>query len=186
MKLVQIIFFIAFMQTLSSCQIAESETYLIPENFMGKVRIIFNQNGKTYKYRDWNKKDTFYTSKVGVSKSYENGRRIYKIPSDGILLTQFSENDGFYNRQYYSVDSDGKRSALKIFEFRHFKMDSAGYVVDDKNLRGIFGDGTDGSIGNEQIFYQEFVVAKYNILDKILSSLSSDEFNSKVEKTLGL
>lgn len=179
-------YLLAFMQIFSSCQRAESETYLIPENFVGKVRIIFNQNGSTYKYRDWNKKDTFYTSKVGASKSYENGRRIYEIPSDGILLTQFSENGGFNDRQYYSVDSDGKRSALKVFEFKHFKMDSAGYVVDNENLRGIFGDGTGGSIGNEHIFYKEFVVAKYNLLDKILSSSSSDEFDSKVEKILGL
>ena len=139
MKQIPIFYFLAFIPLLSSCQRTEPETYLIPKDFIGKVRIIFNQNGSTYKYKDWNKKDTFYTSKVGASKSYENGRRIYEIPSDGILLTQFSENEGFYNRQYYSVDCDGKRSALKVFEFKHFKMDSAGYVVDDKNLRGILG-----------------------------------------------
>ena len=37
----------------------------------------------------------------------------------------------YIDRQYYSVDSEGKRTPLSIFEFKHFKKDSAEYIIND-------------------------------------------------------
>ena len=64
----------------------EPETYLIPKGFTGRVNVIFNQ-------------------KNGAAIKYENGRRIYEIPSNGILLTQIKDEYGIINHQYYYVDS---------------------------------------------------------------------------------
>jgi hypothetical protein len=50
----------------------ESETFLIPRNYRGRVRIIFNQ-------------------KCGETIKYEDKRRAYDIPNDGNLFTQFKD-----------------------------------------------------------------------------------------------
>jgi len=185
MKVILGLCLIFFVQMLSSCQRAEPETYLIPSSFTGRVQIIFNQNGIPYKYKNMYGKDTVYTPRLGEPIKYENGRRIYEIPLSGILLTQFKSNPGFIDTEYYSVDSNGKREPLEIFKFEHFKKDSAGYVVKDENQKGIFGNGTSGSIGNEHIPYQEFVVSDYKHLNGFLRMLNS-AFDERVEQVLNL
>ena len=51
----------------------EKETFLFPENLRGAVYIIYDQ-------------------KNGEPKVYENNRRLYQIPDNGILFTQFKPN----------------------------------------------------------------------------------------------
>ncbi|MDP4255061.1 MAG: hypothetical protein Q8938_13715, partial [Bacteroidota bacterium] len=66
------LYFAILMQTifLGSCiHKSEPETYLIPKGFQGRATIIFNQ-------------------KLGVPSKYENGRRVYEMPLNGILLSQ--------------------------------------------------------------------------------------------------
>ena len=46
-----------------------------------------------------------------------------------------------------------------------YKRDSTRWIVNDKSKKGIFGDGTSGSYGNEHIFFQDFIVSSYNSLD---------------------
>jgi hypothetical protein len=187
MKVMFGIYLIAFMQMLSSCyQKAEPETYLIPSNYTGEVNILFNQNGVTEKYKNEYGRDTVFVPELGAPVKYENGRRLYKISTDGILLTQFKENDGFIDRQYYSVENNGKRTPLEIFKFEHFKQDSAGYVVSDPNKKGIFGDGTSGSYGNMHIFFQDFTVGSYNQLDSFNAKEYRKHFDDKIEKITGL
>ena len=53
----------------------EKELYIIPNNYKGKIVIIFN-------------------IKDGDPRTYENGYRIYRIPENGVLFTQFSSNTG--------------------------------------------------------------------------------------------
>ena len=181
------IYLIAIMQILSSCgQKAEPETYLIPSNYTGEVNILFNQTGVPIKYKNEYGRDTMYIPKSGAPVKYENGRRLYEIPQDGILLTQFKENDGFIDRQYYSVGSNSKRTPLKVFKFEHFKQDSAGYIVDDPHEKGIFGDGTSGSYGNMNVFFQDFTVCSYNQLDSFNTKEYRRYFDDKIEKVTGI
>jgi hypothetical protein len=144
----------------------EPETYLIPKDFKGRVNVIFNQVN-------------------GQPKKYENGRRVYEIPMNGILLTQFKDEYGIINHQYYYVDSEGKRSALEIYKFEHFEKDSAGYVVTDKNKVGIFLDGTTGTYGNSDdkrsVKWQEFWVTSDNERKNIEPI---DSFESRVKKII--
>lgn len=72
----------------------EKETFLIPQNYSGNIYIIYNQ-------------------KNCVAKEYENDRRIYRIPDNGILLTQFEDEYGRVDQEYYFVDKVGKRTKLK-------------------------------------------------------------------------
>ncbi len=158
-----------YLMTLSSChQKAEPETYLLPNGFTGRVNIIFNQ-------------------KEGSEKKYEDGRRVYEIPSDGILLSQFTINDGFMDRKYYSVDGAGKRTELEVFKFEHFKKDSAGYVVNSKEQVGIFLDGTSGQYGNppNAVWWQEVLVCSSNNKDSFFTAQSKKEFEAKLTKKLG-
>jgi len=162
------IYLIAFMRLLSSCnQKAEPETYLIPSNFTGKVNILFDKE-------------------TGAAKEYDGKRRVYKIPSDGILITQIKTNDGFIDREYYSVNDTGKRTRLEVYMLDHSKRDTAEYIVGDKNKKGIFGDGTSGQYGNtgnsKSVQYQEFIVSSYNQLDSFYTTEYRKSFDSKIEK----
>lgn len=181
------IYLIVFMQLLSSCnQKAEQEIYLIPKDFKGEVHIFFNQNGVPVKFKNEYGRDTVYIPRIGEPVKYENESRVYEIPSDGILLTQFKTNDGFINRKYYSLESKGKRTALETFKFEHFDKGFAGYVVKDKNQKGIFGDGTSGSYGNMNIAFQDFTVCSYNELDSFNTKEYRRSFDSRIEKITGL
>lgn len=100
---------------------AEDATILIPENYVGPVLVIYNQDD-------------------GAEKEYKDGKRVYRIPENGILETQFSANYGVQNNDYYYVSSNGNKKKL------HF--------VRPKDVRGyepkisevvIFGTETVGS-----------------------------------------
>lgn len=171
---------------ISSCQRAEPETYLIPSEFKGKVQIIFNQNAIPVKYKNEYGRDTIYTPQLGNPIKYESGRRVYEIPSNGILLTQFKNNDGFIDRKYFLINGIGTRSPLEIFELEHYKQDSTRWAVNDKNKIGIFGDGTSGLYGNEQIIFQDFIVSSFNELDSFYTNKYQNNFNDKLEKITGL
>jgi hypothetical protein len=177
---------IAIMQMLlSSCyQKAEPETYLIPSDFTGRVEILFNQNGVSIEYKNEYGHDLYTWN--GKPSRYEDGRRVYEIPPDGILLTQFKNNDGFIDRRYFLVDANSNRTLLKIFELDHFKRDSTRWVVKDVNEKGIFGDGTCGSYGNMNIPYQYFIVSSRNGLDSFYTKEYESAFDTKIGKVTGL
>ncbi|RXK85818.1 DUF6843 domain-containing protein [Filimonas effusa] len=69
---------------LSSCgNSGEQEIIVVPKNFKGYIIIIFNQ-------------------KSGMSIKYEGKKRVYEIPPNGILKTQFAGNYGWREfAEYY-------------------------------------------------------------------------------------
>ncbi|HEY8400331.1 MAG TPA: hypothetical protein VIK89_03665 [Cytophagaceae bacterium] len=79
----------------SSCQKkSEDCIYIIPRDFEGNILIIFNQ-------------------KDGMDISYEDGKRVYKIDSTGVLKTQFVENYGVHQNFFYVVEENNKRIPLR-------------------------------------------------------------------------
>jgi hypothetical protein len=186
MKTILVIYLIALIQMLSACQKAEPETYLIPSAFKGKVNIIFNQNGIPVKYKNESESDIVYTPQMGIPVKYENGRRIYEIPSDGLLLTQFKDNYGVIDRQYYSVDSEGKRIPLEIFKYEYGSDGTIKWIVKDKNTKGVFLDGTSVSYGNMNIPAQEFIISSYTNLDSFYTKEYRNNFDDKLDKATGL
>jgi hypothetical protein len=144
------------------CKHPEAESYYIPEGFKGRVNIIFNQP-------------------KGMPPRYENGRRVYQVPTNGILLTQFKDEYGIVDHQYYYVDGKGNRKPLPIFSYEYNKDGTIKWVIKDQHEAGIFFDGTTGGYGNENIKYQEFRVSDYSSLD---SMESKDNFMKRVEQIL--
>lgn len=157
-----LILMFSIIQILVSCKNQpEPETYLIPQGFTGKVNIIFNQP-------------------TGKPAKYENGRRVYEVPSNGVLLTQFKDEEGIVNHEYYYVDSTGERTRLSIFS-------------DDEKEKatdvGVFRDGTVGIYGNsddpKSLSYQEFYIANGNNLDMYFTHQYQKDFDDKVRIVTG-
>jgi len=90
--------------TLYQLNKGEPETFLVSENFRGDFVV-------------------FYGESCGQEKVYENGRRIHRIPSDGILITRFEETKGFLDEKLYFVASNGSRTKIPQKELRDFNFE---------------------------------------------------------------
>lgn len=154
---------ILFMLVLSSCvpERSETEMYLIPDNYKGKVNIIFNQV-------------------KGQEIMYERGKRVYKIPENGILLTKAKPEYGFIQHEYYFVDSLDNRTPINILFDNH------------KNAKeiGIYRDGTVGTYGNsddaQNLKFQEFYVTDKKSLDQYFSTQYNNDFSKAVQQFTGI
>ena len=113
----------------SSCRNITYETILIPKGYTGDVIIIFNQKGK-------------------VKRKFEGKHKVYEIPKDGILLTEFKdEGKGFAYVDYFYVDSHGHRTKLDKYSIRNHEHEGL----------GVYG-GTIGVLGNNELPYYLFYV----------------------------
>lgn len=111
---------------------AENAKYRIPYGFKGQVFIFFNIED-------------------GAKREYKDGFRIYNIPPNGVLKTQFNPNYGYLsigNSKYVYVDSPNREYPLKV--------ESQDYRSKDPNEIYISG-GETGGIG-DKITYQTFIV----------------------------
>jgi hypothetical protein len=163
MKNMNLLSLILIFFNLFSChQGIEKEIYLIPSNFKGKVNVIFNQvNGEPVRYQD--------------------DVRIYEIPKDGILLTQFKEQEGFIKREYYYTDEANNKKPLKII------MD-----MEDVNSSeiSVFRDGTIGVYGNSNdknsLTYQEFYITDKMDFESYFSNDSIKDFTKRLQLKSGI
>ncbi|HEX2787718.1 MAG TPA: hypothetical protein VHP32_07420 [Ignavibacteria bacterium] len=72
----------------------EAEIYLIPKGYTGHIYLVHDlQNGDP--------------------EEYENGKRIYRIPSSGVLFTKFIDEPGIITNDFYYIDSTGNRTEIK-------------------------------------------------------------------------
>jgi len=85
------------------------ETFLIPTNFEGSFKIIYGEE-------------------CGINPPTENGRRILKIPTNGILIVQPEFESGIIDHEYYFIDGDGKRTTIEQYE---------NYSNGTKNISGV-------------------------------------------------
>lgn len=87
-------YYILLLLTITGCtQEAEDTIRLIPEGYTGSVLIIFKQED-------------------GKPREYEDGKRVYKIPDNGVLKTQFEPNYGVQTHQFFYVDKEGNRTEI--------------------------------------------------------------------------
>ncbi|MBZ9731609.1 hypothetical protein LB467_18130 [Salegentibacter sp. JZCK2] len=119
-----------------SCDTGEQEIIIAPRDYTGYIIVIFNQeDGKPVKY--------------------EGKKRIYEIPSDGVLKTQFNSNDGWsdYPEFYYEViDPEYKLPSNILTEIETLPMDT---IVGFK--------GATGSIRKNNYDDERVQFAKYYI-----------------------
>lgn len=97
----------------------EKEKHIIPKELIGS-QIIIN-----------------YNQEKGEKKKYENGRRVYEIPSNGILNTKFKPNFGWYDEsgmEFYLIDGD----SLKLLPW-NYNSDTTDFFLNNKGSIGIMG-----------------------------------------------
>lgn len=154
-----------------SCQQPKPADFIIPKGYSGRVAVVFEQ-------------------KQGEKPKYLNGRRIYEIPSDGILLTQFNAEYGFVDYRYFLLDSNEKLIPLPIYEYDHNNDGTIKYLVEDKEQTGIFGHGTsiaytDPTSGPSNILCNqpglEFFVSSFNGMDTVESM---EHFDQRVDSLI--
>lgn len=150
---------------LLSCEeYAEPETFLIPENYTGAVVVVFNQ-------------------KDGVTKEYKEDRRIYRIPKNGVLYTQFSPVDGLLDEKFYYADEKYKKSSeLTRIDFEKNPKKDANYILDQYD--GGFSIFPEGGIKQGNSSDYPSVNWVYFTIGKVTSSKDSLRrvANSKIEK----
>jgi len=81
---------------LISCSMGKGEIHLIPNHYEGAVLIVFNVPD-------------------GTPEKYEDGKRVYEIPENGILKTQFTFSSDWIvssNLEYYYDLGNGKRQRI--------------------------------------------------------------------------
>jgi len=78
---------------------ASDDIFIIPEDFKGTIAVIYGQEN-------------------GTEKEYENGKRLYRIPQNGILKTQFELKGETANfGEYYYLTDNGQRIRIESFPY---------------------------------------------------------------------
>lgn len=137
---------------------AEPETFLIPRNFRGQCEIIFNEP-------------------CGQSTPYENGRRIYRIPDNGVLITNANQTFGFIDRKFYLLDENGNKTELPEFNRSKFEEEEGRWYWTisktklSKNTVGIMWHPSPAN-------YEIFAVSDYQSLEN-----DSDEIKEEKRKS---
>ncbi|MDB9835609.1 hypothetical protein OAC51_01760 [Flavobacteriaceae bacterium] len=94
------------------------DTFLIPIDFIGDFKVIYNEE-------------------CGIIPPTENGRRILKIPENGILIVQHEFQSWTIDHEYFFIDENGRRT--KIENYRDLNG--------TKNVPGIQFGGSGGMSG---------------------------------------
>jgi hypothetical protein len=139
--------------------------YLIPEGYKGHVYVIFNQ-------------------KNGQKIEFEGRRRIYRIPKTGVLFTQFKDEEGWMDEDYYYITGTGKRIKLGIFDVRDYDEEwspKKNHIEPSRDSLAVFNPGTMGTIGNsddkKSKIYIELFVGTYNDI-KIKGEIKQEYIDS--------
>lgn len=116
---------------LAGCNRAEPETFLVPDGFTGHILIV---QGRA----------------EGAPAVVEDGRRVYMIPADGVLITQATENTGTVDERFFYLRPDGTRREVTEREFSTLP-DTPQARADTTVI--VVGGGA-GSIGADEIPYR--------------------------------
>jgi hypothetical protein len=141
------ILFPFFLLTLCGCFDNKTpETYLIPDGFQGKITIVYEQ-------------------KNGRSEEFEGNRRLYRVDSNGILITKFKSEDGTLNEEYYYIKSDGSRQRVNIDSTIFWQDSSKIKTYSTKNYDSILIRyfGVAGRYG--QVPYSQSIIGNGRFID---------------------
>lgn len=144
---------------LTSCSQTVKETFLIPSGFEGRINVVFNQPNSN-------------------PISVENGRRIYKIPRDGILITSSKLEMGILDQEYYYIDDKGNKEKIVVAELnKELKINPS-----------VAKYGTVGFYGNQDeqnpLEFTESIIASRKTIDSIYEYKNEVSFQNRImEKT---
>ena len=158
-----ILFILLLTATISSCQLAEPETFILPFGYKGKVMVVFKSDN-------------------GEPVQYENGRRVYKIPSSGILISQFNTNPGFIEGRFIYTDSTGNHIILRqVTDIKKENFDSEEICVFSYAITGVYGNSGE----KNSVTFEEFMVSDSKSLNNYYSQSYQKEFDKKLRELVG-
>jgi hypothetical protein len=161
--------------SITSCNTAEPATYFLPEKFEGMFTVIYSQ-------------------KFGKYKEYENDRRIYRIPSSGILMTKFDFQDGnrddlFLIKSPRGYDTLKEFSPAKLFKeagirpSQNFTIDTSEIAINFRQVRTYYPNFFNSDQKHHldsNFIYELTTVGKASTL----KDDSLKKFNDRVDKFL--
>lgn len=112
----------------------------------------------------------------------ENGRRVYKIPLSGILLSQFKDKQGFIDQQYFLVDMNGRRTLLPNLDVHDYNEEWTTEKNSNEPSRDILGVFHSGRVSSEGSY--EFYVSTYKQLRDSFDFQYDKRFDSVEQKLL--
>lgn len=169
-----IIGIIAFWPIWRATKTIGPETFLIPQNYRGRVNIIFKEG-------------------CGSQLEKTDEGLVYKIPDDGILILDDKQKYGFIDHKYFLVDHDGNRTELPKMDIRDFNEEWTTEINPHEPPRdklGVYHWGRTGSMGemidedgeitNEDDLYtfSEFYISTYNDLTEKFEFKYERKFDS--------
>lgn len=130
------------------------ETFLIPQNFRGKITLYYNEP-------------------CGQELQKVDGRYIYHIPSNGVMIIKNPFETGIIDQNYYFVDSSGKKiNKIDLLDQRDFNEE----YTTAKNphepprnkvvmfLGGTGGSGTINGVDEDHYKFHEMFVNSWDSL----------------------
>lgn len=157
--------FLLFIITMSSV-LFHKETYLIPENFLGCIRVVYN-------------------FECGVEAQKKDGRRILHVPDNGLILLKNELKQpknllvGIWEKQldqeFYIVDDKGNKEKLRHKE-QYSQDTSKGVRIGGTDERGKPGDS------NFVLFKRFFVYNGSSIKNELDCSTVEQNLFNELEK----
>jgi len=130
---------------------AAGETFLIPANYRGEIVV-------------------FYEEACGESAHFEDGRRIYRLGDDGVLITQHTKNRGFLNRKFFLVDQEGNIEEIPAFGRQDFETEKKEW-----RTRATRPDLSKETVGMFWAYGTEMYVTSRNSISYIVASYNEFE-----------
>ncbi len=133
-------------------QSGEQAMYYIPNQFIGNVIIVFDQpNGKPAEYKE--------------------GKRVYRISPNGVLMTQFAPNHGWHSSDEYWY-TDTRYNPQKLLRYIGKTSDADRMSIDTVcyNLEPITDSNT------PRTHYIAFIVSPLQMADSIYELQSATIF----------
>jgi hypothetical protein len=145
------------------------ETFLISDNYQGRIRIIYGEN-------------------CGSQLTKTEDRLTYSIPDDGILIVNQGLKYGIIDHKYYQIDLNGERTELpwmNVQDFNELHTIEKNPNEPPRDKFGIFKNVT-GSVGdtqgtNDGYKFQEFYVSTYSDLKDKFGFKYNRRFDSIIE-----
>jgi len=131
-----------------SCDTADESIVIVPDGYVGSILIVYDQ-------------------KYGLEERYQDNKRVYVVPEDGILMSKFSDNDGIARvPEFYYSGIEAKNRIDFVAEASSLPMDQ------------VVAHG--GVVGS----YKEIKFIQYFIGDslKIFDSYNNDLIDLVIEK----
>ena len=123
---------------LTSCNQGEAEIVIVPKDFIGRILIVYDQDN-------------------GVEPLYKDGKRVYKIPGNGILKTKASPNPGWIGLPEFYYEEISVKNGIP------FKPNPRALPIDSIVANG----GTAGSVntGKQVVRFLEYYIGNKTQID---------------------